>query len=180
MKKIIVFLLVAAGIYSCKNSPAGSDMAGTEAHNKMRMQQFYDQVFNAHAPAMIDSFCVSDFVDHNPDPGHSGKGTDDLKAQFTDMMTGIPDVKVTTKFMVAEGDTVVAYVTINGTNTGPMGKMPATNKSFTMDGIDIVVIKGDKAVERWGIFDNMSMMAQMGMMGGAPPADSTKMAPKKM
>ncbi|MGG9971991.1 ester cyclase [Ferruginibacter sp. SUN002] len=180
MKKNLLLLVIAAGLYSCNNKVAETQTSDNETHNKMRMQQFYDQVINAHNTAMIDSFCVPDFIDHNPDQGHTGKGIADLKAQFTNMFTGMPDVKMTTKFMIAQGDTVVSYVTLNGTNSGPMGKMPATNKAFTMDGIDIVIIKGDKAVERWGIFDAMSMMAQMGMLGDAPPvADTTKTTGKK-
>jgi predicted ester cyclase len=53
---------------------------------------------------------------------------------------------------------------MTGTNSGPMGGMPASNKPVSVDGIDIIVVKDGKAVERWGIFDNMKMMQDMGMM----------------
>jgi predicted ester cyclase len=66
--------------------------------------------------------------------------------------------------MVAEGDKVMAHVTMTGTNSGPMMGMPATNKQVSVDGIDLIMIKDGKATERWGYFDTMKFMAQMGMM----------------
>ena len=175
MKRITLFFMLAVIIFSC-NSSTDSSTSDQSAANKEKTQQFYDQVINAHNPAAIDSFCKADFVDHNPDPGHSGKGIEDLRSQFTQMFTAFPDAKVKTDFMVAKGDTVVAYLTMNGTNTGAMGEMPATNKPFTINGIDIIVIKEGKATERWGVFDAMSMMSQLGMM---PPGDASKMNDKK-
>jgi len=172
MKNLIYILIVALGFASCNSMPnQAANNSGTA--NKERVKQFYDQVINAHNPDMVDSFCTADFVDHNPDMGHSGKGTDDLKASFKEFFAAYPDVHMTTNFMVAEGDKVVSHITITGTNSGPMGNMPATGKSMNVDGIDIVGgIKDGKASERWGLFDAMKMMTQMGMMPppGAPPA----------
>ena len=171
MKKITLLFAITVLLSGCAK-PGNNNSSKKLTANKARVQQFYDEVINAHQVAMIDSFCTTDITDHNPNQGHSGKGIEDLKAQFTEMMSGMPDIHMTTNFMVAEGDTVVVYLTMSGTNSGAMGNMPATNKAFKIDGIDIVVLNGDKATNRWGIFDNMAMMAQLGMMGGAPPADA--------
>ncbi|HYK45460.1 MAG TPA: ester cyclase [Parafilimonas sp.] len=175
MKKLIYIFVVAAIAVACNTAttPGG----GTDAEaNKAKVQSFYDQVINAHNVDAIDSFCSADFVDHNPDPGHSGKGIDDLRAGFKDFFSGFPDVHVATNFMVASGDTVVSHVTMTGTNSGAMMGMPATNKKATVDGIDIIVIKDGKAVERWGEFDNAKMMQDLGMMPqpGAPKDTTAK------
>ncbi len=177
MKKFlfVFFLMLAVINYSCNNSTSNSMSDHSEA-NKAKTQQFYDEVINAHNTAMIDSFCTKDFVDHNPDQGHSGKGIDDLKAQFTQMFAAFPDAKVNVDFIVAKGDTVTSHLTMSGTNTGSMGAMAATNKSFKITGIDIIVIKDGKATERWGEFDNMSMMTQLGML---PSGNASNMNDKK-
>jgi len=161
--KNLIYIFVSAVIAVSCTTATNSGGANIEA-NKAKTQAFYDQVINAHNVDAIDSFCAADFVDHNPDQGHSGKGIDDLKASFKDFFTGFPDVHVTTNFMVAEGDTVVSHVTMTGTNSGAMMGMPATNKQVSVDGVDIIVVKDGKAVERWGIFDNMKMMRDLGMM----------------
>lgn len=177
MKKflLVFFPVLAVIIYSC-NDEASNSISDQSGDNKVRMQQFYDEVINAHNVAMIDSFCTADFVDHNPDQGFSGKGIDDLKSQFTQMFAAFPDAKVDVDFLIAKGDTVVSHVTMSATNSGPMGPMPATNKSFKISGIDIVVIKDGKATERWGQFDAMSMMSQLGMM---PSGDASNMDNKQ-
>jgi predicted ester cyclase len=175
MKRLSILMLLAVSISSCNNG--GNDSSNDkEAANKAKVQRFYDEVINGHNANAIDSFCHTDFTDHDPGQGHTGKGIDDLKANFNEMFAGLPDVRATTNLMIASGDTVVTYMTMTGTNTGPMGPMPATNKQINIKGIDIVVLKDGKATDRWGIFDNMTMMAQMGMMGGGAPADSSKPA----
>lgn len=133
--------------------------------NKALAQRFYNEVLNSHNLALIKSFCTSDFIDHNPSLGHTGKGLDDLAAQLNDILTAMPDFHVTTDLMVAEEDKVVTYLTMTGTNSGPFGNMPASNKPVKINGVDIVHIKNGKADERWGVFDNLSMMSQMGMAG---------------
>jgi steroid delta-isomerase-like uncharacterized protein len=134
--------------------------------NKALALQFYNGVMNTHNLAAVKTLVTTDFIDHNPTPGHTGKGLDDLVVQLNEMLIALPDFHMTADLMVAEEDTVVTYLTMTGTNTGPFGNMPASNKPVKFNGIDIVRIKDGKAVERWGVFDNLSMMTQMGMAGG--------------
>src|SRR5258706_2250083 len=182
MKNLIYILAIAVVVASCNMADKTASTKATA--EKERMQQFYDKVINAHNADMVDSFCTADFVDHNPDQGHTGKGIDDMKATFKDFFAAFPDVRMTSDFMIAEGDMVMAHVTMTGTNTGAMGKMPATNKPFSVEGIDVIKIKDGKASERWGFFDSMKMMTQLAMMPEpgappAPPAEPMKMEKKK-
>jgi steroid delta-isomerase-like uncharacterized protein len=178
MKNLAFFLFCTWLLASCGDMSKGTAAHDKSANNKQRMQQFYDQVINAHNVNAIDSFCTADFVDHNPDEGFTGKGVADLKASFKAFFTAFPDIHITTHFMVAEGDTIAAHVNLTGTNSGAMGPgMPATNKKISVDGIDMVAVKDGKATERWGFFDTRKMMTDLGMMGGAP-ADTTKMEKK--
>ena len=133
--------------------------------NKALAQRFYNEVMNSHNVAIAKSFITTDFTDHNPSPGHTGKGLDDLTAQLNEMITAIPDLHITTDLMLAEEDKVVAYLTMTGTNTGPFGNVPPSNKPVKFNGIDIVRIKDGKAAERWGVFDDLSFMSQIGMAG---------------
>jgi steroid delta-isomerase-like uncharacterized protein len=139
-------------------------MKNTEL-NKALARDFYNKVMNSHNVADAKSYVTTDFIDHNPSPGHTGKGLDDLTAELNEMLVALPDFHITTDLMVAEEDTVVTYLTMTGTNTGPFGNMPPSNKPVKFNGVDIVRIKDGKAVERWGVFDNLSMMTQMGMAG---------------
>ncbi|MEK7728648.1 MAG: ester cyclase, partial [candidate division KSB1 bacterium] len=59
---------------------------------------------------------------------------------------------------------VWAYTTMRGTNTGAMTDMPATGKKVEVKGFDIVRFANGKAVEHWGLNDDMKMMMQLGMI----------------
>jgi len=180
MKKLFYLLGLAAIVASC-NMPSKQSESKMEA-NKAGVQRFYDEVFNGHNLAMMDSFCTTDFVDHNPDAPHTGKGIEDVRANLKDFFTAYPDIHIKTNFMVASGDTVVSYITMTGTNSGAMGTMPPTNKSVEINGVDLLVIKDGKATERWGFFEEMKMMKQLGLMpepGAMPDQSAMKPAEEK-
>jgi len=177
MKNLIYIFAIAVCFASCNMADNSASMKPTAIQEQM--QKFYDQVINAHNPAAMDSFCTADFLDHNPDQGHTGKGIDDAKASFTEFFAAFPDVHITANFFVESEDKCAAHVTMTGTNSGMMGNMPATNKQVTVDGIDLIKVKDGKATERWGFFDTMKMMTDLGLMPapGAMP-DSAAMMEK--
>lgn len=166
-----------AGILTSCSSTNNNDHMKAES-NKARILKFYEEVLNAHNPSMVDSFCVSDFIDHNPDQGHTGKGLDDLKAGLKDFFTAFPDINIKSNFMIAEGDSVMSHITMTGTNSGPMMGMPATGKQVSVDGVDILIMKDGKATERWGYFDMMKFMTQLGMMPEPGAAGDSSMMKK--
>jgi steroid delta-isomerase-like uncharacterized protein len=161
MKKLIYSILVAGIIASC-NMPDNSANEKA-AKNEARMREFYDQVFNAHNVTMVDSFLTEDFIEHQPAPGQ-GPGLAGLKASLTEFFTAYPDVHANVNFMMTKGDTVLAHIKLTGTNSGPLMGNPPTNKSISLEGVDIVVIKDGKATEHWGFSEEMKMMTQLGMM----------------
>lgn len=66
---------------------------------------------------------------------------------------------------------MVGRAKVTGTNTGSFMGMPATDKTIDIQAIDIVHIGEDGlAQEHWGIMDMMSMMQQLGLAPGGPPA----------
>src|SRR5258705_354922 len=114
MKNLIYILALSGIIASCTNP---NKMYNRSAANEQKLQRFYDEVVNAHNPAMVDSFCTAEFTDHNPSPNHSGKGLDDLKAQFKEFFAEFPDIHMAPNMIVGKGDTVMAMVTMTGTNS---------------------------------------------------------------
>jgi predicted ester cyclase len=66
--------------------------------------------------------------------------------------------------LVAEGDKVAARVTVRGTHRGAFLGLAPTGKAVTQTGIDIVRVAGGKAVERWGSFDELGLLQQLGAL----------------
>ena len=62
--------------------------------------------------------------------------------------------------MAVSGEYLFAYVTFTGTTSEPYMGMPANHK-MTMNSIDLIRFKGDKAVEHWGFTANSDLMKMM-------------------
>lgn len=147
--------------------------------NKALAQQLYD-AFNADDWNKVGTVIDANFVDHNPEPGQE-PGIEGLKKMFAGYRAAFPDMKMTVNHMLADGDMVVAHITVTMTNTGSFMGMPPTGKSVTMEGYDMLRFENGKGVEHWGIFDMASMMQQLGMMpppGGAPAGKNIDMKKK--
>jgi steroid delta-isomerase-like uncharacterized protein len=83
-----------------------------------------------------------------------------------------PDLTFEVHDVIAEGDKVVARVTIHGTHQGELMGIPPTGKRASVGAIDIMRVEGGKLAEHWGVTDNLAMMQQLGVipMPGEAPA----------
>ena len=163
---------------SCNKNNGGTASGGndtmqatannTEA-NKALAKRFYEEVFNQRKLDAVDQLCAANFVDHDPDPGQE-PGAAGVKKSLGSWMGGFPDLHVTPLQILAEGDLVATVAKMSGTMKNDMMGMKATNKSFSSTVVDVIRFKDGKAVERWGAFDAMGMMMQLGLATSPPPA----------
>jgi steroid delta-isomerase-like uncharacterized protein len=80
------------------------------------------------------------------------------------LFTAFPDFNFAIEDMIAAEDKVVARYTSTGTHKKPFMGIPATGKSFKINGIGIARFAGGKAVEGWGLQDTFGMMQQLGVI----------------
>ncbi len=73
--------------------------------------------------------------------------------------------------MLVSGDKVVARVRVTGTHQGEFMGMPATGRSADVRLIDVIRFGEDAlARERWGLFDALGLMQQLGAIPAPAPA----------
>jgi steroid delta-isomerase-like uncharacterized protein len=133
----------------------------TEA-NKANARRFIDEVVNRGNVAVIDELAGPNYVDHTAPPGVPAD-REGQKAFVTMFRAAFPDLHATIEDQVAEGDRLVQRVTSHGTMRGDFQGMPASGKEATWSGIHIVRFDNDgKAVEHWGVVDQLGMLAQLG------------------
>lgn len=70
--------------------------------------------------------------------------------------------RITSEDLIAEGDRVVARMTITGTHTGDFYGIPATGKRIHVSGIYIVRIANGKIVGHWGEENGVTVFRQPG------------------
>jgi predicted ester cyclase len=111
----------------------------------------------------LDELMVPGFIDHDPEPDQA-PGAEGVKEAFRRMRSGFPDMKLTPEAIYTDGDTLIARVRVTGTHNGEYFGIPPTGKSVDITGIDIVRLEEGKAVERWGVFDALNLMQQLGQV----------------
>ncbi|MEO8232919.1 MAG: ester cyclase [Ignavibacteriota bacterium] len=136
--------------------------------NKMdqssKMETNYRGIINALDKgdvSKLDNYCTSDAVDHDLDPSMTKKtGLAGIKDMFNYYHKLFPDMKTTVHSIAISGDLLYAHITQTGTASEPYMGMPVGHK-MTMDGMDLIRFKGDKAVEHWGFTSNTDIMKMM-------------------
>jgi steroid delta-isomerase-like uncharacterized protein len=153
----LAFFVFILGLSACDQNTA----AKLEA-NKNIVRQFAEAVNNDNYDA-LDEIVRADFVRHS-------QATSDVKIhsleefkQFAKLNAeAIPDMVGTIDMMVAEGALVAINATFTGTQIGPMGPFPATNKSMVSKTMAIFRLQDGKIAELWIEWDNMAMLKQLG------------------
>lgn len=115
--------------------------------------------------AALDEVIAANAVDHNPAPGQA-PGLEGIKRAFGVFRVAFPDLHFTVEDLIAEGDRVACRITTRGTHTGDFQGIPPTGKRVTQTGIDILRLAGGKIVERWGEFDSLGLLQQLGVVPG--------------
>jgi steroid delta-isomerase-like uncharacterized protein len=126
-------------------------------------RRFTEDLWDRGDMAVADEIIAPDFVDHDPVPGQ-GPGLYGYREMLGAFRAAFPDLRVRNEDVIAEGDKVVARWTARGTHGGALMNIPPTGKHITLKGVDILRIEGGKIVERWGEFDALGMLHQLGVI----------------
>jgi len=133
--------------------------------NKTFMRRFYEEVMNQKNLAAMDDFLAPTFVNHSAlQLGMLGGGIEEVKQYVSMILTTFPDLHYTVEDMIAEGDKVVARLTVSGTQQGAFLGIPSTGKHATITDIEIFRIANGKAVENWVQADFLGLLQQLGVV----------------
>jgi steroid delta-isomerase-like uncharacterized protein len=126
------------------------------------IQRFYNETLTNGNMDAIDELVTDDVVDHeDPLPGQP-EGKEGIRFFVNTMRDAFSDLKATVGPSVEDGNMASAEVTITGKHTGEFMGVPATDKPFEIQSIDMVRFEDGKCAEHWGVTDTMSLMQQIG------------------
>lgn len=109
----------------------------------------------------LDGLVAADFIRHSSAaPGVRSR--DDLKHYLRSEFAIFPDAYESVEDLVAERERVAARHSFRGTQTGPMGRHPASGRAMTADYLAIYRVADGKIAEAWVEWDNLSGLAQLG------------------
>jgi steroid delta-isomerase-like uncharacterized protein len=110
--------------------------------------------------AVLDDYLAADFVTHAVPRGMPANGESHKRAVQL-LHTAFPDYHVTVEDMIAEGDKVMARLTVEGTHRGDFFGIPPTGKHVTWAAVDIFRFADDKWVEYWLSTDSLGLLQQL-------------------
>ncbi len=120
---------------------------------------------------LFDDFLAPDYVQHWPGFPSSRRGYLDMLAVFR---VAFPDLAKTTEDIFGGGDRVVDRVSVRATHLGEIFGARPTGLVVTLSEIHIARIAGGRIVERWGEWDLLGLMRQI----GAPPRVGQEAGPR--
>jgi steroid delta-isomerase-like uncharacterized protein len=125
------------------------------------IRRFYEEVLAQGNTEIIGEMVTDDVVDHEPFPGQPD-GIEGVR-QFAEMMgSAFSDVRVEIGPSLESGDLASAHVRLAGRHTGEFMGVPASDKQFEIEAIDIIRVEDGKCAEHWGVTDNIALMQQIG------------------
>ena len=128
------------------------------------IQRFYDEMLGQGNLDKLDELVTDDVVEHEQGLPGQPEGKEGVIFFVNTLRSAFSDIKATIDPSLESGDLAAAHVTITGKHTGDWMGVPASEKSFEIEGIDIVRIEDGKCAEHWGVTDNMALMVQIGAL----------------
>jgi steroid delta-isomerase-like uncharacterized protein len=131
------------------------------------------RLFDLISAGDIDGFgalIADDFVEHDDLPGLPPT-KEGVTAFFRTFLAAFPDLRMVPQDVIASGDKVVARVEATGTHTGEFMGLAPTGRRVRVQLIDIIRFGANgRAIEHWGVFDQFTMMQQLGAIPAAASA----------
>ncbi len=143
----------------------GAGMA--QAQDALGVVQAYLAAWNTHDSAAAASHMTDDVSYYDASVGEAIVGREAAQSQIIDsFINAVPDAVWTmTSDPIANGDNVAFEWTFEGTNTGDWADgTPATGKPFTLHGMSMFQIDGDKIARQADYYDALGFYVQLGLM----------------
>lgn len=123
----------------------------------------YQEIYNSNELDSLRDVVAENLLTPKIMPGLK-PGLEGAKQVHAITLIGMPDWHTAIDELIAEGDKVVARITMTGTHTGDFWGIPATGRRVKFTGIYIVRIADGKIVEHWGEEDGVSLLRQLGVL----------------
>ena len=132
--------------------------------NKALVRHLFEVINNGELDQLRD-LVDANVVDHNAVIFMQPEGPGAVEDGIRLLRQGFPDLRINIEELVAEGDRVVARLTMSGTNTGEYRGLPApTQQHFRSEAIAILRIADAKVTEIRGTADRLGMLTQLGIL----------------
>lgn len=137
-----------------------------QQENKAIVKRLIEEAFNGRNLALLPDLMHPEFVNHQDLlQVDTKKGPGVFVELYTKMFECFPDIQIHNHMLLADGDKVIMFDTLKGTNTGPMPDgSPPSGRKIEYEAFNILRLKDGKVMERWGLMDQLKFLKQLGLI----------------
>jgi len=140
--------------------------------NKHLIRRWFEEVWNQGREATIDELFSADGIAHGlGDTEADVRGPEQFKLFVRILRGSFADLHISVEDVIAENDTVVARVRLEGTHTGDGLGLAPTGNRVRVAGIAVVRFANGQAVEAWNVWDQLGLLRQIGGVPGPEGRD---------
>jgi steroid delta-isomerase-like uncharacterized protein len=134
--------------------------------NKELLEQYVERYNAGDLDGVMDLY-ADDAVQIMPEGTFEGRSV--IRERLARDLVACPDIAWTVLSFVEQGDTFADEWAFTATHTGPFHlpdgtELPATGKQVGVRGMELVVVRDGKIVVDNLYYDNMAVMAQLGLI----------------
>jgi SnoaL-like polyketide cyclase len=145
------------------NSPEPSPRSNP-VDNEAAVRRLVEEGFNQGNLGVLDELLSDSFVEHQALPPALPPTKAAVVAIIRALRAGFSDLHLEIEALDAVGDRVWWKVRATGTHDGPFMGSPPTGRRLSIDVFDLVRFKAGRMAEHWGVPDNLSTLAQLGLL----------------
>jgi steroid delta-isomerase-like uncharacterized protein len=161
---MFVLALSAIGTFACSEERQPSSEAV--------VLQMIDAV-NARDFDALDNLIAADVHRYSgATPDVAVRSLADFKAFLHQDLAGVPDAVQEVNQIFSNGPMVAVHVTYKGTQSGPMGPFPPSDRQLELPFIGILRVEDGKISEIWVEWDNLNALSQLGHFPPAQPGEA--------
>ncbi len=157
-------LLSLLGLIVCLFTYAqGGNIKRNEDMNDYKKQAtLWYEAFSNKDPAILDRILSEDWVDIPSAPG-TPVGPTGVKPLLAMLTTTFPDLNLTIKDILQDGNKIVVRAEMTGTQKEAFMGFPSKNRKMNIQVVDIHEFKDGKIIRTWHTEDWMSGLRQLGV-----------------
>ena len=132
--------------------------------NVVEHERIWVEGLNRGDVSAADEVFASDCTVHITGVAQPIRGVAAWKEFVAGFLTAFPDLHFTIEDQLIDGPRVAIRWRATGTHRGPLGPVPPTGRSVTVDGLIIDHLERGLVAERWEQFDQSGMLQQLGLV----------------
>jgi predicted ester cyclase len=163
-KRILIFrlglalLICFTGLQAIGNSQSQDPSRNSEIEqNKALVQRWIEEGFNNRDLRVVDEIFVESFAING-----AMVSRENLKQSMSRRFIAFPDLHVTIEEIMAEGDKVGIWYTVQATHRGEFEGISPTGRPVKWFGFDLLHLQRGKITQARFIDDSLGLMRQLG------------------